>query len=98
MSSLISTGGACEADDGLGGGEDPDNVGAPHNLTVEPFDRIARPDLGPVHGRECGVGEKVVAHVRDTSCDLGCERFELADDVVELGAPGRGRAGRTRSG
>ena len=86
MSSLISTGGACESDDGLGVGEDADDVGAPLDLAVEAFDRIVRPDLGPVHGRERGVGEQVVRHVRETACDLGCERFELADDVVELGA------------
>ena len=77
---------ADEADDGLVVGEDPDDVGAPCDLAVEPFNRIVRRDLWPVHGRERGGGEQVVGHVRETACDLGCERFELADDVVELGA------------
>ncbi len=86
MSSLISTSGACESDDGLDVREVVDGVGAPPGLAVEPFDRIVRPDLGLVGWRERGVGEQVIGHVGEASCDLGCERFELGNDVVELGA------------
>ena len=86
MSSLISTSSADESDDGLDVWEDADDVGAPFDLAVEPFDGVVRPDLGPVDGRERGVGEQVVGHVGEASCDLGGERFELGDDVVELGA------------
>ena len=35
--------------------------------------------------RERGVAEQVVGHVGEASGDVGGERFELADDVVELG-------------
>ncbi len=76
---------ADESDDGLGVGENTDDVGAPPGLALEPFDRIVGPDLEPVHGWERGVGERVIGHVRETACDPGCERSELADDVVELG-------------
>src|SRR4051794_28653461 len=43
---------AHEADHAPAVREDPDDVGAPADLLVEPFLRVVRPDLGPMLHRE----------------------------------------------
>ena len=44
---LFGQDGADEADQGVAVGEDPDDVGAPADLAVEPFLGLLRPDLAP---------------------------------------------------
>jgi len=69
-----------EADDRGGVGEDGHDVGASFQFAVEAFDRVVRPDLGPVRVRESGVGEEVGFHSFEQRGDFGCERLELADN------------------
>jgi hypothetical protein len=38
-------------------GEDADDVGAPADLAVDPFERVGAAELGPVRGREAVEGE-----------------------------------------
>ena len=45
---LLEQDGADQAGDGVLIGEDADNFGAALDLTVQPFQRIGRVDLGPV--------------------------------------------------
>ena len=52
--------GADEADDALGVGEDLHGIGPSLQRTVQVFDRIVRPDLGPVRGWVGGVGQQAV--------------------------------------
>jgi hypothetical protein len=63
--------GADEADDGVAVREDPDYVGAPADLAVEPLLRVARPDLPPVFFREPGEGEELLGGVRSIAAALG---------------------------
>src|SRR5918998_6010793 len=53
---LLSEDGADQADQGVAVGEDPDDVGAATDLTVQPFAGIVRPDLAPQLLREAGEG------------------------------------------
>jgi hypothetical protein len=58
---LLGQDGADEADQGGAVGEDPDHVGAPADLAVEPFLGVVRPDLAPEFLGEAGEGEDVGA-------------------------------------
>ena len=71
-------------------GEDPDDVGAPLELAVQSFERVVRPDLGPLSGREAGVGEQIGLHLLEPVCDAGCVGEELVDDGPQLGGGGVG--------
>ena len=51
---------------------------------VESFDRVVRPDLGPVRRGEGGVGEQVGLHRLEAFGDRWVRRGELVDDGTEL--------------
>ena len=69
-------------------GKMPDDVGASFQFPVQAFDRVVRPDLGPVRWREPGVGEQVGFHAREAAGDAGCGGLELIDDGSQLGDGG----------
>jgi hypothetical protein len=73
---------ADEADDRLDVGEDLHHVGAPLEVTV---DGVAGPDLGPVAGREGGVGEQVVLHGLEALADLWRDAAELVHELAGAG-------------
>ena len=62
---------AGEAEQGLGVGEDPDDVGAAFDLFVDPLEGVGRPDLLPVRDREVGEGGDVSAASRSIASTLG---------------------------
>jgi hypothetical protein len=86
--------GADEADDGVVVGEHPDDVGAPLDLLVDPFERVGGPDLAPVRPGEGRVGGDVVLGVGEQLGGLGEVAFERGR---RPGAAGRGWP-RRRSG
>ncbi len=59
-------------------GEDADDVGAAADLAVEALQRIGRPELGPVLGRERVEGQDVVLGLLEQRGDLRQARLELA--------------------
>jgi hypothetical protein len=63
-------------------GEDPDDVGAPRDLTVEALKRVRRSDLGPVLGGEGVEGEHVGLGVFEQRRDLRQPPLELLDGVA----------------
>jgi len=73
-----------ETDDGGVVGKDPDDVGASLEFAVQAFDRVVGPDLGPVRGRERGVGEQVGLHLLEPVGDGGRVGAELIDDCTQL--------------
>ena len=91
--------GSDEADDGGVVGEDADDAGAVFDLAVDPFDRVGRPDLGPVLPGEGGEGEDLGLWPHPSTV-----RSWGSYGRVGLGPgprPGRRRwhrVGRTRSG
>src|SRR4051812_8709594 len=64
-------------------GEDPDDVGAPRDLTVEALKRVRRSDLGPVLGREGVEGEHVGLGLFEQRGDLRQPALELLDGVAQ---------------
>ena len=58
-------------------GEDPDDVGAPLDLLVDPLERVRRPDLAPV-----GSGERVNAQCRSAaSRSMSLDGGELGPSI-----------------
>src|SRR6476660_2265358 len=55
---LLGQHGADQADDRVAVGKDPDDVGAPADLSVEPLVRVVRPDLSPYLAGEDGEREQ----------------------------------------
>jgi hypothetical protein len=78
-------------------GKDPDHVGAPPQLLVEPLLRIVRPDLPPVllgKGRE---GQQLASRIAQQLGCLGKPLLELLDYAGVLGPGGGGvRLGEDR--
>ena len=72
---LLGEDGADETDDRVAVGEDPDNVGAPSDLAVEPLGWVVGPDLAPdllgEHGEREDVGARVVEMLGDRGEFLG---------------------------
>ena len=61
---LLGQDGADKADDGVAVREDPDDVGPPPDFLVQPFLRVARPDLAPDLAGKGGEREDVVCGPR----------------------------------
>ncbi len=68
-------------------GKMPDDVGAPADLAVDALQRVGRPQLGPVLGRERVERQDVVFGVGEQRRDLRQTRLELGDRVGQ--APAR---------
>ena len=58
---LLSQDGANQATHGWPVREDAHHIGAASDLLVETLQRVVRPDLPPVEGREAGEGQDVGA-------------------------------------
>ncbi len=83
---------AHDADDRVAVREDPDHVGPPLQLAVEPLLRVVRADLSPVLLREAREGEQIRPRVAQELSSGRPARFELLDDTRML------RAGQLRIG
>ena len=82
--------GADEPDHGDFVGEEPDDVGASLQFAVQAFNRVVRPDLGPVRGREPGLGEQVRFHGFEALGDTWRVGAQLFDNSAQLGGGGGG--------
>src|SRR5699024_8593406 len=67
---------------------DADDVGAAFQFSVEAFDGVVGPDLGPMGFREDGVGQQVGFHGFEALRNGWSEWFELLDDDSELSLGG----------
>src|SRR5438876_590630 len=81
-----------QSDYGVAVREDSGHVGAAFDLTVDPLERVGRPDLAPVLGWEAEVGEHVVlsrVHQLGHSREAGAEALgNLAPLLVRRGRVG----------
>ena len=80
---LFEEDGADQPGDGSFIGEDADDVGAPFDFAVEPFDRIVAVDLGAVFLGEGHVGQDIGFGLVHQGCQLG----DLCPDLISNRAP-----------